>query len=56
MVQNKRDGFLDSPNRLNVAVTRAKFQLVIIGSYDYFLTKSKSNELKELAKLTYKHQ
>lgn len=56
MVQNKRDGFLDSPNRLNVAVTRAKFQLVIIGSYDYFLTKSKSNELRELAKLTYKHQ
>lgn len=49
MVQTSRDGFLDNPNRLNVAITRAKFQLVIIGHHEYFLTKSQSNDLKELA-------
>ena len=31
-----RVGFLDSPNRLNVAVTRARQQLVVIGKADYF--------------------
>ena len=55
MVQNRRDGFLDSPNRLNVAVTRAKFQLVIFGSYKYFRTESRSKELNKLAELTTKY-
>lgn len=32
-------GFMDSPNRLNVALTRAKFQRIIVGSRDYFRTK-----------------
>jgi hypothetical protein len=54
MVQTKRDGFLDNPNRLNVAITRAKFQLVIIGHYEYFLNQSQSDDLRELAKNTYK--
>lgn len=32
-------GFMDSPNRLNVALTRAKFQRIIVGNRDYFRTK-----------------
>lgn len=54
MVQTNRDGFLDNPNRLNVAITRAKFQLVVFGSYDYFSQKSISEDLRELAKNTYR--
>ncbi|MDC0715229.1 AAA domain-containing protein [Stigmatella sp. ncwal1] len=29
-------GFLDSPNRLNVAITRARYQLVLVGHRTYF--------------------
>ncbi len=49
MVQTKRDGFLDNPNRLNVAITRAKFQLVIFGKYEYYASSSQSEDLKQLA-------
>lgn len=50
MVQTNRDGFLDNPNRLNVAITRARFQLVIVGDHDYFSARSRSDELRGLAK------
>lgn len=52
MVQTRRDGFMDNPNRLNVAITRAKFQLVIIGDHYYYSNKSKSDDLKQLAEQT----
>lgn len=54
MVQTFKDGFMDNPNRLNVAITRAKFQLVIIGHHDYFSSRSQSDDLRELAKHTYR--
>jgi len=36
MRNTRRIGFLDSPNRLNVAVTRARQQLVVVGNARYF--------------------
>ena len=49
MVNTNRDGFLDSPNRLNVSITRARFQLVIVGKHSYYRNDSRSNELSALA-------
>ncbi|MCL2219752.1 MAG: DEAD/DEAH box helicase family protein [Chitinispirillia bacterium] len=55
MVQTSRVGFMDNPNRLNVAITRSKFQLVIIGDHEYFSEKQRSStELENLAKYTKK--
>jgi hypothetical protein len=35
-VQTHKVGFLNSPNRLNVALTRARYQLVLIGNRNWF--------------------
>lgn len=45
-----RVGFLDSPNRLNVAVTRARQQLVIVGHHEYFSDRCEVPELEALAR------
>ena len=46
-------GFLDSPNRLNVALTRARNQLVIFGFHKYFESnRHRSDLLRNLAKET----
>lgn len=49
MVNTHRDGFMDSPNRLNVSITRARYQLVIVGHHEYFSQQSRTLELKKLA-------
>ena len=41
MVRTKQIGFLDNPNRVNVAITRSKYQLVILGKHQFF---SKSDD------------
>ena len=62
MSQTERDGFLDNPNRLNVSITRAKFQLLIFGKYEYFSghksehTKSKHTKSEDLKALALSHE
>lgn len=51
MRNTRRVGFLDSPNRLNVGVTRARQQLVVFGHNTYFRQCGVS-ELEELARRT----
>jgi hypothetical protein len=51
MRNTERVGFLDSPNRLNVAVTRARQQLVIVGNAEYF-GRCGTWELEELVRRT----
>ena len=51
MRNTRRVGFLDSPNRLNVGVTRARQQLVVFGHHDYF-QECRVSELEELARRT----
>jgi len=48
-VQNYREGFLNSINRLNVAITRAKYQLVLVGNQNFFEQPRRSEILRNLA-------
>lgn len=49
MVRGKSIGFMDNINRLNVALTRAKYQRVIVGDKNFFNKQNGSQELKRLA-------
>jgi hypothetical protein len=42
-------GFMDVPNRLNVAITRSRFQLVLIGKRSFFKNQRASALLRSLA-------
>ena len=48
-VQTYQTGFLNSVNRLNVAITRAKYQLVVFGRYYFYEKRVNSELLKNLA-------
>ncbi len=50
MCRDKGIGFMDNINRLNVALTRAKFQRVIVGNQEHFRFQTFSKELSTLAK------
>ncbi len=50
MMKTQSIGFLDNINRLNVALTRAKYQRVIVGDKKFFEQQRGSEELKRLAK------
>ena len=47
-----RPGHMDSPNRLNVGITRARFLLVVFGHREYFAEDCPSEELNALADAT----
>jgi len=49
MVRGKSIGFMDNINRLNVALTRAKYQRVIVGDRSFFRNQKQSKELEKLA-------
>lgn len=53
VVNQNRIGFLDSLNRLNVALTRARHYMVIFGNRAYFSNQGRSPIMKELAKGPY---
>ena len=59
MVRTRYYGFLDSPNRLNVAITRSRYQLVILGDHNFFkrldndfLVTKLANEIEPEFKMT----
>jgi len=50
MVRGNTIGFMDNINRLNVALTRAKYQRVIVGDKNFFANQRNSEELKKLTR------
>ena len=55
LVRNGRIGFMDNPNRINVAITRAKYQLVVFGNRKFFSGKWSSEEWRQISKRALPH-
>lgn len=54
MVRNQGIGFMDNPNRLNVSLTRARFQQVIVGDYEHFSSRRVPSLLQKITNLIVK--
>lgn len=50
MVQTNKVGFLDSVNRVNVAITRAREKIIVFGHKDFFLEQTQSPFLNYIFK------
>jgi len=48
MVQTSKVGFLDSVNRVNVAITRAREKIIVFGNKKYFLEQEQSEFLRRI--------
>lgn len=48
-VRTKKIGFMDNPNRQNVAITRARYQMMIIGNRHFFGRQNNSQEFNSIA-------
>ena len=44
-----KDAHYNSPNRLNVALTRARFKLILFGNVEWFKQRAKLKAVRELA-------
>lgn len=53
MVQNFKVGFLDSVNRMNVAITRAKHKVILFGNINFFKNQKDSELLRQV--FSYQH-
>ena len=50
LVRNNNIGFMDNPNRINVAITRAKYQLVLVGNRNFLSGKRSCEEWRQISK------
>lgn len=48
--RNTGSGFLNSPNRINVAITRARKERYIYGNHDFFLGNNRLEIMQAVAK------
>lgn len=51
-VRTRKIGFMDNPNRQNVAITRARYQMLIIGSRCFFGKRQSSTEFQMISEQT----
>lgn len=50
LTRNQGSGFLNSPNRINVAITRARKERILVGNLKFFLKNERLEIMQEIAK------